>query len=115
MWATFSSVTKFSIIAFLVSGVLGLFSMGALGYGLYFLVKPVLGNRINELQGDTMWPAMILAGMAWSMAFLIAAWCYHWLLKFDLPQAIMNFSYAFILWGWILIVWFIIIHFRVVS
>lgn len=115
MWSTFSYATKFSIISFLISGLLGLFSMGALGYGLYYLVKPVLGNRIDELQGDAMWPSIILAGMAWSVSFLIAGWLYSWLIRFNLPSYLNYFAYLFVLWLWILAVWFTIIHFRVVN
>ena len=115
MWSTFSSVTKFSIVAFVVSGVLGLFSMGLLGYGLYYLIKPIMSNRIDELQGDTMWPSVILAGIAWSVSFLMAGWVYSVLVKYNWRSILSYFVYVFILWAWVLVVWFTIIHFKIVS
>lgn len=89
--------------------------MGALGYGLYYLVIPILGNRIDELQGDSLWPSMILAGMAWSQSFLFASFVHHALKKHIASEWIMKVIYGFVLWTWILVVWFTIIHFRVVS
>jgi hypothetical protein len=115
MWVSWSYASKFSLIAFLVSGFLGLFSMGALGYGLYYLVKPILGNRIDELQGDAMWPSLILAGMGWSVSFLMAGWLFSFLSRFSLPPFISYLSYVLVLWIWVLVVWFTIIHFKVVN
>lgn len=87
--------------------------MGFLGYGLYFLVQPILGDRIDELHGDAMWPSTILAGMAWSLAFLLAGWLTQYLHK--PPSFLFYFTYLLILWLWILVVWFTIIHFKVVN
>ncbi|MEQ9414445.1 MAG: hypothetical protein RIF39_11470 [Cyclobacteriaceae bacterium] len=115
MWSTFSKVTKFSILGFIISGALGLFSMGVLGYGLYYTVSPVLGDRIDELQGDATWPSLILAGMAWSIAFLLAGGFYSWLSKRNFPSGILYLSYALVLWIWALVVWYAIIDFRIVS
>jgi len=115
MWSTFAKSTKFSIVGFLISAMLGLFSMGVLGYALYYLVSPLLGDRIDELKGDAAWPSLILAGMAWSVAFLLAGGLYSWLKKKNLPSLVLYFSYVFVLWLWALVVWFAIIHFRVVS
>jgi hypothetical protein len=115
MWSSISATTKFSIIAFVITLGLGLLSMGGLGYGLYYLVKPVLGERIEELRGDTSWPSMILAGMACSFGFLIAAGLLSYLTRFKLP-ALLNYSiYALVLWLWILIIWWWLIEFRVVK
>ena len=58
MWKKFSGTTKFSIVAFILTLALGLLSMGALGYGLYFLVAPVLDKDIDSLRGDTTWPTV---------------------------------------------------------
>ena len=115
MWASFSAYTKFSLIGFGASLALGLLSMGALGYGLYYLVKPVLGNRIDELQGDTMWPSIIMAGMLWSIGFLIAGIAMHYLVKVKLPIVSLNLIYIGILWLWLLLLWWWIIEFRVVK
>lgn len=115
MWASFAPVTKFSIIAFLITLGLGLLSMGALGYGLYYLVKPVLGNRIDEISGDASWPSMIIAGMVWSFGFLIASIVAFYLRRFSLPVAVHYTLYVIILWLWILVVWWWLIEFKVVK
>lgn len=115
MWSSFSPITKFSIIAFAISLGLGLLSMGALGYGLYYLVKPVLGNRIEELSGDASWPSMILAGMAWSFGFLIASVALYYLKRYALPAAILYLIYATLLWFWILLIWWWLIEFKIVK
>ena len=115
MWASLSSYTKFSIIGFAVSLGLGLLSMGALGYALYYLVKPILGNRIDELQGDTMWPSVIFAGMLWSIGFLIAGVAMHYLLRLKLSTLTLNLIYVGTLWLWLLLLWWWIIEFRVVK
>jgi hypothetical protein len=115
MWSSFSSTTKFSIIAFVISLGLGLLSMGALGYGLYYLVKPVLGNRIEELQGDASWPSMIMAGMSWSFGFLIASLAMYYLREYKLPTLLHILIYISILWLWLLLIWWWLIEFRVVK
>lgn len=115
MWTSLSSYTKFSVIGFGVSLALGLLSMGALGYGLYYLVKPILGNRIDELQGDTMWPSVIMAGMLWSIGFIIAGIAMHFLLRFKLTPTVLNLIYIGILWLWLLLLWWWIIEFRIVK
>jgi hypothetical protein len=115
MWASFSAYTKFSIIGFGVSLALGLFSMGVWGYGLYYLVKPVLGNRIDELQGDTLWPSVIMAGMLSSIGFLIAGVTMHFLTRTKLPSIGLNLIYSAILWFWLLLLWWWIIEFRIVK
>lgn len=115
MWSTFSKPTKFSIVGFVVSGALGLFSMGLLGYGLYYVVQPVLGDRMDEIQGDATWPSLILAGMVWSVGFLLAGGLYSFLSKKNLPLVVQYFCYAMVLWLWALVVWYTIIDFRIVN
>ena len=115
MWYTFSKATKVSIIGFITTGMLGLFSMGALGYGLYYTVLPVLGDRIDELHGDATWPSLILAGMVWSIAFLMAGGIFAVLSKRKFPSFVLYLSYVVVLWLWALVVWYAIIDFRIVS
>ena len=115
MWTSFSPTTKFSIIAFVITAALGLLSMGALGYGLYYLVKPLLGNRIDEIHGDASWPSIILAGMAWSVGFIIAGLIHHYLKRFNFGSFVNITLYIVVLWGWILIVWWWIIEFKVIK
>lgn len=115
MWASFSATTKFSIVAFGVALGLGLISMGALGYGLYYIIRPVLGNRIEELGGDTLWPSTIFAGMAWSLGFLIAGLIMHFLAQYKLSILAHYLCYGFILWSWALLVWWVLIEFKVVK
>lgn len=115
MWKSLSRIKKFSIISFLISFVLGFLSMGALGYALYYLVTPVLGDRIDELQGDVLWPSTILAGMIFSPAFLLALWIHNLVIRLKLHPIINYFIYVAIVWLWLLMVWYSIIQFRIVS
>jgi len=115
MWKSFSPITRFSILVFLVSMALGLLSMGVTGYGLYCLVKPVLGNRIDELSGDVFWPSTLLAGMAWSFGFLIAASFFSLTAKARFPAILSWLIYIASLWLWALLVWYSLIEFRIVR
>lgn len=115
MWSSLSAATKFSIIAFLVTLALGLLSMGALGYALYYLVKPILGNRIEELSSDAIWPTTIFAGMLWSFGFLIAALALYYLKRYSMPTGLHYPVYLGILWLWILLIWWWLIEFEIVK
>lgn len=103
---------KRSIIAFVLTLALGLLSMGALGgilyYAVYPLFSPVYGD-LNDWRGDWVWPAVILAGMLWSVSFLIAG-----LLNLRLEQSGMavlarRIAYGVILWLGAALVWAIIL------
>ena len=66
---------KHSAWAALAAGALGLLGMGVLGLGLYYAVAFALQSDYPDLDtadGDWIWPALIVVGMVWSVAFLAA-------------------------------------------
>lgn len=74
--------SRWFIIAFAVSAALAVLAMGALGAGLYMAVAPLLPGApasIDALSGDWVWPAMIVTGLAWSPAWLLAGMADRWL------------------------------------
>jgi hypothetical protein len=103
---------KRSIMAFVVTLILGLFSMGALGLALYYPVYPVLAPFFgdpNDWHGDWVWPSVIGAGMAWSFSFLVAG-----LLNRRLEQArwqarYRKAIYVAVLWLGAALIWLIIL------
>ncbi|MDP5122170.1 MAG: hypothetical protein NWQ46_11285 [Spirosomaceae bacterium] len=103
--------TKFSIIAFAVTGALGLLSMGALGLGLYYPVSMLFKNypTAESWHGDWVWPAMITAGMAWSFGFIFAGIGWHFTAKIIHSKVILSLVYTVILWLWAAFVWFVIL------
>lgn len=56
-----------------------------------------LGNRIDELQEDSVWPSMILTAMAWSVSFLPEDGFTFELMKFDFPSFLIYFARLIIL------------------
>ena len=112
-WKSLSYNIRFSIIGFLSTALLGLFSMGALGGGLYFTLLPALKNHFppfDTWHGDWVWPAMITAGMCWSVGFIFAGIVCHYLIKLHTPKFLLVIAYAFILWVWINSVWYLILN-----
>ena len=68
---------KRSYVAALVTAALGLLSMGFLGAALYALALPVLWPLYGDpdrWSGDNVWPAMIGAGVLWSISFVVGGW-----------------------------------------
>ncbi len=53
--------------------------MGAQGFGIYYAVGFALPVSIDVLEGDSFWPSVILAGMAWAPAFLFRRMGVRWL------------------------------------
>ena len=107
-----TTVMRFSLISFIITLAMGLLSMGFLGIGLYYLVSPFLNlvfPRFDSLHGDWVWPALIMSGMAWSFAFLVAGWVYLHLTRFDWTKMTKVLSYVFILLLWDLILWAMIL------
>ncbi len=107
-WKSLSGVTRFSVISFLVTGALGLLSMGALGAGLYYPVSFLLKKypTLNEWHGDWVWPAIIAVGMFWSLGFLFGGVAWHYLVKVTSSKLILYAAYLFILWLWAAILWY---------
>lgn len=99
---------KWSALAWLVFTGLGLLSMGALGFALYYAAWPALapfhGNP-NRWTGDWVWPAMIGAGMLWPLSFLVAGWMHLHLEKLGWSRFANGLAYALILWLGAALVW----------
>jgi len=107
-WKSFAYTTKFSTIAFFLTGALGLLSMGFLGLGLYYLVFFLFPSYpdINEWHGDWVWPVIIGIGMAWSLGFAFGGVSWHYLSKTITSISILRIVYVLVLWLWAAFLWF---------
>lgn len=114
MWKTLSGTTRFSIVAFIMTMALGLLSMGALGYALYYLVAPFIDTDIETLRGDTTWPTVIGAGMAWSFGFIWGGLAFHYLRK-KIGEFISYVVYVLILWIWLWLVWYCFLNYSIIQ
>ncbi|MBK5279612.1 MAG: hypothetical protein JJE09_12190 [Bacteroidia bacterium] len=114
MWRNLSGNAKFSIIAFLLTMALGLLSMGALGYGLYFLVSPFLEKDLDSLRGDITWPTVLIVGMLSSIGFLFAGVVFRFL-RFRIKELASYLVYAIILWAWVLLLWYVFLNFSIIQ
>ncbi|HMJ70732.1 MAG TPA: hypothetical protein VK508_17640 [Cyclobacteriaceae bacterium] len=112
-WKDLPPIAKFSVIAFAIALILGLMSLGAEGFGIYYAVGFGLPVSIDSLRGDAFWPSTILAGMAWSIGFLIAGWICVRIRSYN--KYTIWLIYVAILWIWDYIVWWAIITFKVVQ
>lgn len=109
--ATIAGVKR-SIVAFVVTLVLGLLSMGALGLVLYYAVSPVLRLRFlgeDAWHGDWVWPAAISSGMIWAFGFLAAGVVNKRLAAGDTGPLARRVVYAALLWIWALVIWAVIL------
>ena len=103
---------RFSVISFVITLALGLLSMGFLGVALYTLVSPILKLYflpLDSMHGDGVWPALILVGIAWSFAFLVAGWVYLHLTGLEWTKMTKVLFYVFILLLWDLLLWIMIL------
>jgi len=110
-WPT-TKVMQFSSIAFILSIVLSLLSMGLLGAALFFIAAPMLdlffsqmSHDLNTISGDWVWPAMIAMPLLWSIAWLIAGRSYLYLDKLDWTNLTKKTAYIVILLIWNLLIW----------
>lgn len=104
---------KKSIIAFAAVLALGLLSMGALGFLLYYPAAPVLllfFPPASAWHGDWVWPAAIGAGMGWSFSFLAAGFVNKKLAGTGLPLPARRCAYLAILWLGALLIWGVILQ-----
>ena len=104
---------KRSLVAFFVTLVLGLLSMGALGMLLYYAVSPVLRLRFpgeDAWHGDWVWPAAISSGMVWAFAFLAAGAVDRRLAASKTGSGVRGVVYVLFLWGWALAIWGVILE-----
>lgn len=106
--ARFLCPMKRSAMAFFVSGALGFFGMGFLGIGLLYAVQPVLNLWFlpgDQWHGDWVWPAMIAAGVFWSLGFLMAGALNLRLQARGWGTAVRRVVYVAVLWLWALCLW----------
>jgi len=110
-WKSLAYTTKFSISAFLLTSVLGLFSMGLLGMLLYYLVSFLFSAYpgSNDWRGDWVWGATIAVGMLWSFGFLFGGLSWHYLRKLINSVLLLRIFYGAILWLWAAVLWYIVI------
>jgi len=111
-WKPLTRTTKFSIIAFVITLIAGLFSMGVLGVGLYYLVYFLFPNYLffQDWSGDWVWPTFIEVGVIWAFGFLIAGLVHHYLQKHITSNILLKVIYVLILWLWALGLWYIAIN-----
>ncbi len=111
-----TKVMRFSLIAFILSIIISLLSMGFLGIGLYYIAAAPLAllfsnvpSDMNTWHGDWVWPAMIGIPMLWSCGFLIAGAVYLFLQKQDWTNLTLKTSYIVILLLWNLLIWLVLL------
>jgi len=107
IWKTWTFNIKFSSIAFFVTAIMGLLSMGALDGILYYPVSILFASypTIDDWHGDWVWPTLIMAGMLWSFGFVIAAVAWYYLCKITQSNVLLTAVYAAILWLWAALLW----------
>jgi hypothetical protein len=110
-WESLSSNAKFSIIAFFVVAILGLFSMGLLGALLYYPVSFLFKDLppFNTWHGDWVWPATISVGIFWSLGFILGGFSYHYLIRMGASKVVLYSIYALVLWLWAAFLWYLVI------
>jgi len=111
-----TKVMRFSLIAFILSIIISLLSMGFLGMGLYFIASapltllfPNVPSDMKTWHGDWVWPAMISIPMVWAFGFLIAGGMYLFLQKQDWTNLTLKTSYIVILLLWNLLIWLVLL------
>ena len=78
---------------------------------LYYLAAPVLWplfGDVNHWRGDDVWPAVIAAGMLWSLSFLAAGWLNRRLERAAWPVWRRRVVYALVLWLGAVLWWFLL-------
>ena len=114
MWRRSTGTTKFSIVAFVLTMALGLLSMGALGYGLYFLVAPVLDKDIDTIPGDATQPIMLMVGILSSFGFLFGALAFHYL-RYRIGELLSYLVYVILMWLWVLLLWYVFLNYAIIQ
>ena len=105
---SFLLAMKWSLVAFVVTLILGFLSMGALGAALYYACYPLLApfyGNLNDWRGDWVWPAAIWAGMLWSVGFLAAGMLNLQLEGQGISAPVRAGAYAAVLWVGALVIW----------
>ncbi|PXX27757.1 hypothetical protein C7972_106107 [Arenibacter sp. ARW7G5Y1] len=106
-WKNWSFNIKFSLIAFFITAILGLVSMGALGGLLYYPVSFLFASypSLDDWSGDWVWPSVIMVGMLWSFGFVFAALAWYYIQKITQSKMLLIIAYLLILWLWAALLW----------
>jgi len=86
--------------------------MGLLGYGLYYIVSPILNLKFPSMEtwhGDWVWPVLFYVSILWPFGFLIAGWAHLSFIKFGWSKIVLYTIYICILLLWDLFLWFMIL------
>lgn len=100
----------YSTLATVIVAAFSFLSMGALGAGLSYLMSFVTQQwypTFDDLHGDWVWPAMIMIGIYWSLAFLVGGLLNLYLLKQKVGLFWRNTTYVAIIVLWLLCLWII--------
>ena len=103
---------KWSVLACVVSLVLGFVSLGLPSVLLYYPVAPVLllcFPPFDAWTGDWVWPAMVEVSLFWPFGFLIAGELDVRLTRRQTPALRRRVAYGGTLWLWLLAVWFFVL------
>lgn len=110
-WKTLK-VMRLSAIAFVISFICSLFSLGVIGKGLFSVALPILNlffpDGIDSWSGDWVRPVMICVPIVWSFGFLIAGRLYLYLEKLEWTKLTLQVSYIVVLLLWNLMIWFVL-------
>ncbi|EQA71064.1 hypothetical protein [Leptospira noguchii] len=101
MWSSISNNVKINFVIFVILAFLGFFSLGAIGFGLYYLIFPIAGfffPHPDSLHGDWVAPSAILVSILWPLGFIFASILFNFLKKRNWPKDILYFLYIPILW-----------------
>ena len=89
--------------------------MGLLGYGLYYIVSPILNLKFPPMEtwhGDWVWPVLFYVSILWPFSFLMAGWAHLSLIKFGWSKIVMYTIYICILLIWDLFLWFLMLNWQ---
>ncbi|RHX88742.1 hypothetical protein [Leptospira stimsonii] len=113
MWNSLSPNAKFSVVLSVIFSFLGFFSLGAMGFGLYYLVFPISESVFphpNSFHGDWVWPTTILVSILWPLGFIFGAILFDFFKKRGWSTVILYFLYIPILWLWAATLWLYFIY-----
>ena len=109
---------RISILLGVAAAVLGLYSLGMLGYFLYYatypLVVPFHGAMWDwPAEGAVIWGLFFLAGMRWGFCFPVAGLVDVWLKRRTVKVSWRILCYLAILWVGSALIWHYIILYSI--
>lgn len=99
---------KWSLVASVVTLILGFLSMGALAGSLYYACYPLLApfyGNLNDWRGDWVWSAAIWAGILWPVSFIAAGMLNLQLEGQGISALWRGGAYLAVLWAGALMIW----------